>query len=160
MSKWVWLDPFGYLKHKLWAKEGQGVKLSIWLLTTKNQESLWFPCMQVVCHIMLESSWQGYKFSLDLNLIKGLHANLWDSKVARIPILGILGLSRQNDIWVLALWPGTKNIIRGKVVASPKFGPWWVFWIYVYPWLIRAPKMLQLCINQLVVWFVQVRVSN
>jgi hypothetical protein len=59
MSKWVWLDPFGYLKHKLWAKERQGVKLSIWLLITKNQESPWFPCMHVACHIMLESSWQG-----------------------------------------------------------------------------------------------------
>jgi len=32
--------------------------------------------------------------------------------------------------------------------------------IYVCPWLIRAPKMFQLCINQLVVWFVQVRVNN
>jgi hypothetical protein len=28
----------------------------------------------------------------------------------------------QNDIWVLALWPCTKNTIRGKVVASPSLG--------------------------------------
>jgi len=44
-----------------------------------------------------------------------------------VPILGILGISRlwgQNDIWMLILWPGTKNIIRGKVVASPKSRPW------------------------------------
>jgi hypothetical protein len=34
----------------------------------------------------------------------------------RTPNLGVL---RQNDIWVLAPWLGTKNIIRGKVVASP-----------------------------------------
>jgi hypothetical protein len=33
--------------------------------------------------------------------------------------LGILG---QNDIWMLVLWPGTFNTIRGKVVASPKSG--------------------------------------
>jgi hypothetical protein len=33
-----------------------------------------------------------------------------------------LGVSGQNDIWVLVPWPGTKNIIKGKVVASPKFG--------------------------------------
>jgi hypothetical protein len=33
----------------------------------------------------------------------------WDSN------LGDLG---QNDIWVLAPWPNTKNTIRGKVVAS------------------------------------------
>jgi hypothetical protein len=37
------------------------------------------------------------------------------------PNLGILG---QNDIWVLAMWPSTKNIIKGKVVASFKFGLW------------------------------------
>jgi hypothetical protein len=65
-----------------------------------------------------------------------------------------------DNIWVLAPWPWTKNIIRGKVLASPKSKSWRVLWIRVCPWLIHAPKMLQLCINQLVVWFVYVRVSN
>jgi hypothetical protein len=37
----------------------------------------------------------------------------------RIPNLGVLG---QNDIWVLALWPGTKNTIRGKVVLPSSSG--------------------------------------
>jgi hypothetical protein len=35
-----------------------------------------------------------------------------------------LGVPRQNDIWVLAPWPGTKNTIRGKVMASPKSKTW------------------------------------
>jgi len=43
------------------------------------------------------------------------------SKVAGVPIFGIPG---QNDIWVLALWLGIENIIRGKVVASFKFRSW------------------------------------
>ncbi len=43
-----------------------------------------------------------------------------------------------------------ENTIRGKVVASPKSGPWWVLWICVYLWLICAPKVLQPCIDQLV----------
>jgi len=30
-----------------------------------------------------------------------------------------LGVPRQNDIWMLALWLGTKNNMRGKVVVSP-----------------------------------------
>jgi hypothetical protein len=64
--------------------------------------------------------------------------------------LGVLG---QNDIWLLALWPCTKKIIKGKVVASLKSELWWVLWVHVYPWFIRAPKVFQLCINQLVVWF-------
>jgi len=49
-------DPFGYLQHKLWPKERLGVKLPIRLLTTKSQESLWCPCVQVVCHMPLKSS--------------------------------------------------------------------------------------------------------
>jgi hypothetical protein len=37
-------------------------------------------------------------------------------------------------------WPGTKYIIRGKVVTSPKSGPWWVLWVRVCSWFVRAPK--------------------
>jgi hypothetical protein len=44
-------------------------------------------------------------------------------------------------------------------VASPESKPWWVLWICVCMWLVYAPKMFYLCINQLVVWFVQVHVS-
>jgi hypothetical protein len=46
------------------------------------------------------------------------------------------------------------------VVASPKFGSWWILWVCVYSWLIRAPKVLQLCINQLGVWFVQIDMNT
>jgi hypothetical protein len=46
--------PFEYLKHKLWPKEGPGVKLSIWFSTIKSWESPWFPCFQVACHISLK----------------------------------------------------------------------------------------------------------
>jgi len=52
-------DPFGHLKHKLWPKEKSGIKLTIWLPTTKSQELTWFPCVQVACHILLENSQRG-----------------------------------------------------------------------------------------------------
>jgi hypothetical protein len=32
-------EPFGCLQPKLWAKEGPGVKLAVWLSTTKSRES-------------------------------------------------------------------------------------------------------------------------
>jgi hypothetical protein len=32
------------------------------------------------------------------------------------------GVSGQNDIWVLAPWPGTENIIGEKMVVSPSLG--------------------------------------
>jgi hypothetical protein len=56
MSKMSSHDPFGYLKHKLWPKEGLRVKLPIWLPPTKSQESPQFLYVQVACHISLESS--------------------------------------------------------------------------------------------------------
>jgi len=36
---------FGHLKHKLRPKEGPGVKLVVWLPTTKSRESTQFPCV-------------------------------------------------------------------------------------------------------------------
>jgi hypothetical protein len=52
-------DPFGHLKHKLWPKEGPGIKVPIWFSTIKSQESPTFPCVRVTCDILLESPWQG-----------------------------------------------------------------------------------------------------
>jgi hypothetical protein len=76
---------------------------------------------------------------------------VWDSH---------LGVPGRNVIWVLVPWPSTEYTIRGKVVAPPKSRSWWILWVHVCPWLIRAPKALKLCTNQLVIWFVQVHVHN
>jgi hypothetical protein len=35
-----------------------------------------------------------------------------------------------------------------------------LLWVHVCMWLLCAPKMLQLSINQLVVWFMQVDMNN
>jgi hypothetical protein len=95
----------------------------------------------------------GYNFALDLISIGGLHKKLWASKSWESQFrefqdsnLGVLG---RNDIWVLAPWLSTENTIRGKVVASPKFRPWWILWIHVCSWFVHAPKVLQLHTNQL-----------
>jgi hypothetical protein len=45
-------------------------------------------------------------------------------------------------------------------MASPKSRLRWVLWIHVCPWFILTPKALKLRTNQLVVWFVQVRVNS
>jgi hypothetical protein len=85
-------------------------------------------------------------------------------KVARVPTLGIskFPLGNPKTKCHLDASPMAKHIVyyKGKVVASPKSGPWWVLWIRVCPWVVLARKVLQLCTNQLVVWFVQVRVSD
>jgi hypothetical protein len=47
---------FGHLQPKLWAKEGPGVKLAVWLPTTKSQESTSFRRLLEECDTALESS--------------------------------------------------------------------------------------------------------
>jgi hypothetical protein len=56
MFKMASHEPFGHLQLKLWAKEGPGVKLAIWLPTTKSQKSTSFWRVQKECDLALESS--------------------------------------------------------------------------------------------------------
>jgi hypothetical protein len=75
------------------------------------------------------------------------------------------GVSGQNDIWVLVLWPDTKYTIRGKVVASPKSRTWWVLWICVCPWLVHASKCFNYTLTNLLfslcrsVWVIELLVN-
>ncbi len=54
-----------------------------------------------------------------------------------------------QDIWLLVLWPNTEYTIRGKVVASPKFGPWWILWVRVCLWFVCAPKCFNYALTNL-----------
>jgi hypothetical protein len=157
MSKIFSHDSFGCFKHKLWPKERPGVKLTIWLPTIKSQESTRFPCVQVACHIPLESFWQGYNFALNLIPIRGLHRKLWGSKVVRVSTLGIsrlpFGSPETKCHLDVGLVERHKVYYKGEGGASPKSRLWWVLWVWVCPWCVLAPKVLKLCTNQLVVWF-------
>jgi hypothetical protein len=82
MSKMALHESFGYLQHKLWSKEGPGVKLAIWLPTTKNQESTWPWCVQAKCNRPLESSQR------ELQVCFGPHPNQrseWGVKSCQSP---------------------------------------------------------------------------
>ncbi len=74
---------------------------------------------------------------------KSQESQLWEFQDSH------LGISGQNDIWVLILWPCTKYTIRGKVVASPKFEPCWVLWICVCPWFVRASRCCNYALTNL-----------
>ncbi len=83
----------------------------------------------MACDIPLEKALdEGYNFALDFILIRSLHAKLWHPKVVGVPTLAIwdshLGVLGQKAIWMWAMWKGVEYTIRGKVVASPKSGPW------------------------------------
>ncbi len=87
---------------------------------------------------------------------KSWGSSLWEIQDSHLGVLG------QNEIWVLVLWPTIEYTIRGKVVASPKFGPWWVLWIRVYMWLVCAPKCSNYALTNLLfdlcrsVWIIEV----
>jgi hypothetical protein len=136
MSKMGSHDSFGHLKHKLWPKERPEVKLAIWLPTTKSRESTRFTWLQMTCHISLESSQRGLQLSFRP------HCDRRSAKeVMRLQSPGSpywrdfetpMRESRERKaIWMQALWRVTEYTIRGKVVASPKSGPWWVLCVRV-----------------------------
>jgi hypothetical protein len=126
--------PFGHLKHKLWSKERSRVnQFDSRPLKVKNWPDF------LVCRRCATYCWkaldEAYNFASNLIVIGGLHAKLWAPKVGGILAVGISGLPlgspRTKGHLDVAPWRGAKYIIRGKVVASPKSGPWWVLWIWV-----------------------------
>jgi hypothetical protein len=88
MSKMGLHDPFGHLKHMLWPEEGPGVKLAIWLPTTKSQESPWFPCMRVACNISLQSSQQRLKLCFRTHFNQRIAHKVMGLQSCKSPNLG------------------------------------------------------------------------
>jgi hypothetical protein len=115
-------DPFGHLKHKLWPKEGPGVKLTIWLPTIKSHKSPQFPCFQVACDIPLKRSWRGLQLCFRPHLNQRSAHKLWAPKVAKVLILGILGfpLGSHGTKWHLDVGPVAKHKVYYKG------GRWWL----------------------------------
>jgi hypothetical protein len=171
-----WRVPYiiAKLLERRYLKWAHMTHLDIWNISygqKKGRESNWQflsrplkvrnHCDFLMCRWRATYCWkaldEGYNFASYLISIKGVHGKLWAYKIVGILVVEIWGLPLGNPgtkchlMW--ALWRGTKYTIKGKVVASPKSELWWVLWVRVCPWLILAPKVLQLCTNQLVVWF-------
>jgi hypothetical protein len=148
MSKMNLHDPFGHLKHKLWPKEGPRVKLAIWLPTTKSRKSPQFPYVQVVCHITLES------FQWRIQLCFKLHFNwkfackVMGSQSYRSPNFGTK--------WPLCGSPMARHRIyyKGEGGGFPQVQALVSLVNLCLPVIHPCTKVLQLCTNQLVVWFV------
>jgi hypothetical protein len=104
-------DPFGYLKHKLWPKEGLGVNLTIWSRPIKVGNRPEF----LACRWRDTYHWkalnEGYNFDLGLTFIRGLHTKLCASKVVGVLILGISGLplGSLGKKWHLGVGPMARH---------------------------------------------------
>jgi hypothetical protein len=66
---------------------------------------------------LLQTSLQLKVYTQSYEAPKLRKSQLWEFRDSHLGVLG------QNAIWVWPLWRGTEDIIRGKVVASPKSGP-------------------------------------
>jgi hypothetical protein len=145
---------FGHLQPKLWAKEGQGVKLAVWLPTTKSQESTfsWHPNLE--CDTALESSRRGLQVWLKPRPDRRLGREVKMSQSPRSPKPrqfrdSILGVPGKSVIRVQVRRSGTKNTIGRKVVTPSESGPWCVMWVRVSPWLVPTPNACRMSSNQL-----------
>jgi hypothetical protein len=148
------------------AKEGSGIKLTIWLLTTKSREWPWFPYVEVACDISLKSSRQ------PLNLCFRPHFNQRSShkvmgpKVVRVLTMGIskLPFGSPSTKWHLGVGPGPmakhRVYYKGEGGGFPQVQAVVSLVSLSLPMARPCTKVLQLRTNQLVVWFVQVRVSD
>jgi hypothetical protein len=89
--------------------------------------------------------------------IRGLLAKLWGSKVPGVPFGAISGLPLgspgKNSHLDVASVESCRVYYRGKVVASPQVRAVVSLMCPCCPWLVLAPKVLQLCTNHFV-WVV------
>jgi hypothetical protein len=142
-------DPFRYLKPKLWPKKGPGVKLSIWLLTTKGRELPWFSYIQVTCQMSLESSWWKIQLCFRSHLNQTSTQKVMGPKIARVLTSRILGVSQVGSPmtkWHLGASLVARHIEQYKGEGGgfpPKFELWWVLWVRV----ARDSSVHQKCSN-------------
>jgi hypothetical protein len=154
MSKMGSHDPFGHLKHKLWPKEGPGVKLAFDSrpLKVRNRRDLLTFRWRARYH--WKALDEGYNFASDLISIRGLHAKLWAPKVARVPVGGISGLPFGSPKTKCHLDVGLveryKVYYKGEGGGFPQVRAVVSFVSPSCPWLVLTPKVFQLCINHFV----------
>jgi hypothetical protein len=146
---------FGNLQPKLWAKEGPGVELAVWLPTTKSWESTRSWRALGECDTALESARRGLQvwFRRRPNRRWGREAMM--SQIPGSPKLGqfrdsTLGVPGQTTTWVWVRQNNAKYTIGRMVVTPPESGPWCVMWVRVSPWLVPTPNACRMSSNQLV----------
>jgi hypothetical protein len=140
MSKMASHVQFWYLQHKLWSKEGPGVKLreSNWQFDSRPLKVGNRPdpgaCKWSVAH-RWKALDESYKFASDLILIGGLGKKLWHRKILRVQTRTVSELPLGS--------PGTKSHLDAGAVERhrkyymgegggfPQVGPWWVKWVRV-----------------------------
>jgi hypothetical protein len=120
---------FGHLKQKLWPKEGSGVKLAVWLPTTKSRES---------------TSSQSEVCTQSYGAPKSWESQPWRFRDSH---LGVLGQKNHLDV---GLVERCKVYYKGEGGGFPQVRAVVSLVCPCCMWFVLAPKVLQLCTNHLV----------
>jgi hypothetical protein len=158
MSKMASHEPFGHLHPKLWAKEGPGVKLAVWLLTTKSRESTRSRCELGECDIALKSSQQELQYWFRPCPNRRLWWEVMAVQSPESPNRDSFGTplweSREKEPFGCSLRGVMQNILyEGRWWLPPESGPWWVKWCQGCPWLVPTPKGCRMSSNHFMVGF-------
>ncbi len=162
--KWVHMVRLSTYNTSYGRKKGQESKCQFdsWPLKVKNFLEL------CACRWRATYHWkalnEGYNFSLNLTLIGGLQKKIWVSKKEGIPISRILGLltweSRKKWHLGVARMVNYRKYYEEEGGGFPQVQAMVSLVSPCISWFVHAPKVLQLCTTQLVVWFVHVHVNN
>jgi hypothetical protein len=115
-------EPFGHLQHKLWQKERSGVKLTIWLPTTKSWELTQPPCVQVACNKPLESSWREIQLCFRPHTNRRSEHGVIVPQSCRSPNLG----SFETPLWEFQDKKPFRCRPRGEAQIILYGGRWWL----------------------------------
>jgi hypothetical protein len=149
MSKMASHWSFGHLQPKLWAKEGSGVKLAVWLPITKSRESISSRHPNLECNMALKSSRRQLQLWLRPRLDQTLQLGDMSSQsfrtLTRDNFRTPTWESREKEPFGCSLRGVTQRILYG--------GRWWLplspgrceSCVSKCPWLVPTPKGVPEC---------------
>jgi hypothetical protein len=148
---------FGHLKHKLWPKEGSGVKLAVWLPTRKGWESTRFTWLQTTYNILLERYGQKLQLCFRPHLNSRFACKVMGLQSCESPSWHDFGTPTRESQEKTHLDVGPVERCRvyykGEGGGFPQVRAVVSLVCPCCPWLVLAPKVFQLCTNHLV-WVV------
>jgi hypothetical protein len=151
--KWACISHFDIWNTSYGQKKGQesNCQFDSWPQKVRNRPDL------VICKGRATYRWKAlddsYNVALDRISIRGLLAKLWGSKVAKVPsgaISGVLGEKSHLDLGSMA---SHKVNYKGEGGGFPHVQAVVSLVCPCSPWLVLAPRVLQLCTNHLM-WVV------
>jgi len=149
MSKMASHEPFGHLQLKLWAKEGPGVKLAVWLLTTKSWESTSCRCPILEYHMALKSSQRElqlwFRPHLDWTLQSGVMSSQSPGTLTRDSFGTPTCESHEKEPFGCSLRREMQSILYGGRWWSPTSPGHGESCVSKCPWLVPTPKGVPKC---------------